>query len=64
MIAFLLLLLPLSQTPSADRSLQALPVSERLDRFKAEKVFWRQFEIGQALADATTVESSPIWKCG
>jgi HEAT repeat protein len=36
----------------ADQEMQALSVRELLDRFKAEKVFWRQFEIGKALATA------------
>ena len=32
--------------------MQAVSSRELLDRFKMEKVFWRQFEIGQALAAA------------
>lgn len=37
---------------ASDRELQALSSRELLDRFKGEKVFWRQFEIGKALAAA------------
>ena len=37
---------------ASDQERQALSTRELLDRFKAEKVFWRQFEIGQALAAA------------
>ena len=37
---------------ASDKEMQALSVRDLLDRFKAEKVFWRQFEIGQALAAA------------
>ena len=37
---------------AADEERQALSPRDLLDRFKAEKVFWRQFEIGQALAAA------------
>jgi hypothetical protein len=37
---------------ASDNERQALSARELLDRFKAEKVFWRQFEIGQALAAA------------
>ncbi len=33
-----------------DTEMQALSARELLDRFKQEKVFWRQFDIGQALA--------------
>jgi HEAT repeat protein len=37
---------------ASDNERQALSARELLDRFNAEKVFWRQFEIGQALAVA------------
>ncbi len=37
---------------ASDQERQALSSGELLDRFKAEKVFWRQFEIGRALAGA------------
>lgn len=37
---------------ASDTEMQALSARELLDRFKQEKVFWRQFEIGQALAAA------------
>jgi HEAT repeat protein len=37
---------------ASDEERQALSARELLERFKAEKVFWRQFEIGQALAAA------------
>lgn len=37
---------------AADKEMQALSTRELLDRFKGEKVFWRQFEIGKALATA------------
>ena len=37
---------------ASDKEMQALSARELLDRFKEEKVFWRQFEIGQALAAA------------
>lgn len=39
----------LTRIASAAR-MDALPARELLDRFKQERVFWRQFEIGQALA--------------
>jgi HEAT repeat protein len=63
MLALIVMLLPALQSgairtnspmqPGADRLVhQALSARELLDRFKAEKVFWRQFEIGQALAAA------------
>ena len=35
---------------ASDNEMQALSWRELLDRFKTEKVSWRQFEIGQALA--------------
>lgn len=35
---------------AADREMQTLSVRELLNRFKGEKIFWRQFEIGKALA--------------
>ncbi len=35
---------------ASDTEMQALSVRELLDRFKQEKVFWRQFDIGQVLA--------------
>jgi len=35
----------------ADSEIRMLPVRELLVRFKQEPVFWRQFELGQALAD-------------
>ncbi len=35
---------------ASDRELRVVSASALLDRFEAEKVFWRQFEIGQALA--------------
>ena len=35
---------------ASDAELQSLSARELLDRFKQEKVFWRQFEIGKALA--------------
>jgi HEAT repeat protein/PBS lyase HEAT-like repeat-containing protein len=35
---------------ASDKEMQALSARGLLDRFKEEKVFWRQFEIGQALA--------------
>ena len=37
---------------ASEKERQAVSATELLDRFKAEKVFWRQFEIGQALAAA------------
>ena len=37
---------------ASDKQMQAASSRELLDRFKMEKVFWRQFEIGQALAAA------------
>jgi HEAT repeat protein len=37
---------------ASDKEMQALSITGLLDRFKEEKVFWRQFEIGQALAAA------------
>lgn len=37
---------------AADAEMQALSGTELLDRFKQEKMFWRQFEIGEALAAA------------
>jgi HEAT repeat protein len=37
---------------ASDKEMQAASPRELLDRFKMEKVFWRQFEIGQALAAA------------
>jgi HEAT repeat protein len=36
---------------AADASLRALTPAELLERFRAEKVFWRQFEIARALAE-------------
>ena len=47
-IALLVVLPQLSQTGPT----QALSARELLDRFRGEKVFWRQFEIGKALATA------------
>jgi len=47
LIALLFVLLSPSQTATQTPSPRDL-----LDRFKQEKVFWRQFEIGQALAGA------------
>lgn len=35
---------------ASDSQMRALSSKELLDRFKAEPVFWRQFEIGRALA--------------
>jgi HEAT repeat protein len=37
---------------ASDAEMQARSTRDLLDRFKAEKVFWRQFEIGEALAAA------------
>src|SRR5918996_781442 len=37
---------------ASDKETQALSARGLLDRFKGEKVFWRQFEIGKALAAA------------
>ena len=37
---------------AADKEKQALSARDLLDRFKAEKVFWRQVDIGRALAAA------------
>lgn len=37
---------------ASDTERQALSATELLDRFKQEKIFWRQFEIGQELAAA------------
>ena len=37
---------------AADKEMQALSATDLLDRFRQEKVFWRQFEIGQALVAA------------
>ncbi len=37
---------------ASDREIQALSPRELLDRFMQEKVFWRQFELGRALAAA------------
>jgi hypothetical protein len=39
---------------ASDREMQAVSSRELLDRFKMEKVFWRQFEIAQALAAANS----------
>lgn len=47
LIALLAVVLPALQTETAQTATREL-----LDRFKMEKVFWRQFEIGQALAAA------------
>jgi hypothetical protein len=44
--------------------MQALSAGERLDRFKQESVFWRQFEIGQALvaaADRGAIDELEAW---
>jgi HEAT repeat protein len=38
-----------------DARLRALPPSELLARFRPETVFWRQFEIGRALADSASL---------
>ena len=38
---------------ASDKEMQALSSRDLLDRFKMEKVFWRQFEIAQALAAAS-----------
>ena len=38
---------------ASDAEMQALSPSELLNRFKQEKVFFRQFEFGRALATAT-----------
>jgi HEAT repeat protein len=37
---------------ASDKEMRALSSRELLDRFKSEKVFWRQFEIAEALAAA------------
>jgi HEAT repeat protein len=37
---------------ASDTEMQALSPRELLDRFRQEKVFWRQFELGRALAAA------------
>jgi HEAT repeat protein len=37
---------------AADKEMRALSARALLDRFKEEKVFWRQFEFGKALAAA------------
>jgi HEAT repeat protein len=37
---------------ASDKEMQALSATGLLERFREEKVFWRQFEIGQALAAA------------
>lgn len=37
---------------ASDDEMQALSARELLDRFKREKVFWRQFEIGKVVAAA------------
>jgi len=37
---------------ASDKEMQALSARDLLDRFNEEKVFWRQFAIGQALAAA------------
>jgi HEAT repeat protein len=67
LVALCAALLPLQQTVSATASaamkadvvrlvaaaeqLTALPASDLIARFKREPVFWRQFEIGRALAE-------------
>ena len=37
---------------AADAEMQSVSAGERLDRFKQEKMFFRQFEIGRAIASA------------
>jgi HEAT repeat protein len=37
---------------ASDRAMRSLPVRELIDRFRHEPVFWRQLEIGRALAAA------------
>jgi HEAT repeat protein len=37
---------------ASDRDLRSLPVRELIDRFRHEPVFWRQLEVGRALAAA------------
>ena len=52
-VLLIALLLPLQTgTTPAPNTMQALSARDLLDRFKQEKVFWRQFEISQALAAA------------
>ena len=51
-IALLVLLQPPSQNVATQTGDTMLSARELLDRFKAEKVFWRQLEIGKALATA------------
>jgi hypothetical protein len=49
---------------ASDAEMQALSRRELLDRFKQEKVFWRQFEIGKALAatgDGDAVGEREAW---
>jgi hypothetical protein len=41
-----------SNVIATDKEMQALSARELLDRFKAENVYWRQFDIAQALAAA------------
>ncbi len=44
---------------ASDREMQALPVRSLLDRFKQETVFWRQLELGRALAAANDRRAIP-----
>jgi len=49
---------------ASDKEMQALSSRELLDRFKAEKVFWRQFEIAKALAaanDRSAIAELEVW---
>ena len=49
---------------ASDKEMQALSSRDLLDRFKMEKVFWRQFEIAQALAaanDRGAIAELEVW---
>jgi HEAT repeat protein len=49
---------------ASDKEMRALSSRELLDRFKAEKVFWRQFDIAKALAaanDRSAIAELEVW---
>jgi HEAT repeat protein len=52
LMALLVVLLPPLRTAAAQTASTMQPVRRLLDRFKGEEVFWRQYEIGKALAAA------------
>jgi hypothetical protein len=49
---------------ASEQEMRALSTAELLDRFKTEDVFWRQFEIGQALAAANDPTVIPALEAG